>query len=158
MENQKDEGGKSPFSLHVTQHLSDKNHFMTSPKIFCPLFLLAFFSIGCGGPPAGEVTGQVTFNGSPLTSGTITFVPQSAAGVYAHAEVQADGRYAAETDETGKRIPVGQYRVMISAVKDVGPEEPVESLLPLRFSSDTQSKLTADVGEGQNVIDFVLEP
>lgn len=130
---------------------------MSNNRIVCFFLLIGCLSVGCGGPPAGELTGRVTFEGTPLTSGTITLVPVAADGEYAHAEIQEDGTYVATTDKSGTRIPLGQYRVMISATKDMGPEAPVEPLLPLRFSSDVQSKLTTDVAEGENVQNFDLE-
>lgn len=130
---------------------------MIRKSISCLPLLIACLSIGCGGPPSGELTGRVTFEGAPLKSGSITLVPRSAGGEYAHAEIQEDGSYVATTDKMGTSLPLGSYGVMISAVEDVGPEAPVKSLLPLRFSSDTQSNLTAEVLEGENIANFDLE-
>jgi hypothetical protein len=123
------------------------------------LLLAVFVFLGCGpgGPPSGQLSGSVTYKGEPLSTGTIVFMPQSADIPYAQAEIAEDGTYTAMTKEFGKRIPVGNYRVMISAVKDMGPEAPVVPLIPFKYSSDTQSGLTAQVSEGENKVDFDLD-
>lgn len=123
------------------------------------LLLLGMFLVttGCNSQPSGELSGRVTYQGEPLTSGSITFVPQAAGAPYAHAEIDSQGNYVATTEEHGKRIPLGSYRVMISAVKDMGPEAPVEPLLPMKYSSDAQSGLTAEVQEGTNTVNFDLQ-
>lgn len=120
-----------------------------------PFFLLA---IGCGGPPSGQVSGKVTFKGETLALGSIIFMPETPNSPYAQAEIAPDGTYVAMTDELGENIPLGNYRVMISAVKDMGPESPVEPLLPLKYSSDSQSGLSVNVKEGINTADFALVP
>lgn len=122
---------------------------------YLPLFLL---TIGCGGPPSGQVSGKVTFKGERLTLGSIIFMPETPNSPYAQAEIAPDGSYVAMTDENGENIPLGIYRVMISAVKDMGPESPVEPLLPLKYSSDSQSGLSVNVQEGINTADFALIP
>ena len=127
-------------------------------KIQLSLLLVALV-VGCGdaGPPLAEVSGIVTYDGQPLPTGTITFVPQGADLPYAYATIQGDGTYYAETPEYGNGVPVGNHKVMISAMKDMGPEAPVELLIPSKYSSDQSSGLTANVVEGENTINFPLE-
>ncbi len=114
--------------------------------------------IGCGpaGPEMGDVTGTVTFQGKPLSTGTITFIPETDGLPSAFAEIQENGTYVAQTRDFGNGVPVGKHRVMIIAVKDHGPEAPVEAILPVKYSSDRQSGLTADVSAGENIVDFSL--
>ena len=123
------------------------------------MMLALAFVLGCGasGPPSGQLSGNVTYKGEPLGTGTIMFMPQSGDAPYAQAEISEDGSYKATTKEYGEKIPVGSYRVMISAVKDMGPEAPVMPLIPFKYSSDQQSGLTAQVVEGENKVDFDLE-
>lgn len=121
------------------------------------LALCAVIGCGPGGPPSGKLSGNVTFNGEPLNTGTIVFMPQSGDTPYAQAEIAEDGSYKATTKEFGDRVPIGSYRVMINAVKDMGQEAPVVPLIPFKYSSDQQSGLTAQVAEGENKVDFDLE-
>ncbi|TWT63029.1 hypothetical protein [Rubinisphaera italica] len=122
-------------------------------------FLLVALFIGCGdaGPPLAEVSGIVTFDGEPLPTGTITFVPQGEDIPYAYATIQGDGTYYAKTPEYGNGVPIGNHKIMISAMKDMGPEAPVELLIPSKYSSDQNSGLTANVVAGENTINFPLE-
>ncbi|MBA2113018.1 hypothetical protein [Bremerella alba] len=116
------------------------------------------FTVGCGpgGPPSGKVTGSVTYNDKPLMTGTVILVPEQEGLGYAQGTIQPDGTYQAETKEYGQNIPVGSYRVMISAVEDRGPEHPARPLIPFHYSSEAQSGLQANVQEGDNTIDFHL--
>lgn len=128
-------------------------------KKYLALFTLAVVAIvGCApaGPEMGDVTGTVTFKGKPLPTGTITFVPETDGQPSAFAEIQEDGTYVAKTRDFGDGVPVGKHRVMIIAVKDHGPEAPVEAILPVKYSSDRQSGLTADVSKGENIVNFSL--
>lgn len=111
-------------------------------KKYLALFTLAVLAIvGCGpaGPEMGDVTGTVTFKGKPLPTGTITFIPETDGLPNAFAEIQEDGTYVAKTPEFGDGVPIGKHRVMIIAVKDRGPEAPVELIVPVKYSSDRQS-------------------
>ncbi|WP_237564853.1 hypothetical protein [Blastopirellula marina] len=115
--------------------------------------------LGCGahGPEMGDVTGTVTFQGKPLHTGTITFIPEEEGLPLAYAEIQADGAYEGFTEAFGKGVPVGKHRVMIMAVQENGPEAASVALLPPKYSSDRQSGLTAEVASGENKIDFTLK-
>ncbi len=115
--------------------------------------------VGCGdsGPPRAKVTGKVTYKDQPLETGTITFVPQDPGHPYGYAEIRANGTYTAHTPDFGSGVAIGSYKVMISAVKDTGPESPVVPLIPDHYSSDQMSGLTAEVSQGENVIDFSLQ-
>lgn len=127
-------------------------------KYFTLFVLLVTAIVGCGpsGPEMGNVTGTVTYKGKPLTTGTITFIPEAGGLPTAFADIQEDGTYIGKTRDFGEGVPVGKHRVMIVAVKDNGPEAPVEAILPMKYSSDQQSGLTADVTSGENVVDFSL--
>ncbi|RCS47752.1 hypothetical protein DTL42_14645 [Bremerella cremea] len=129
---------------------------MTKPLSLLVLLLIAAVGCGSAGPEMGDVKGTVTYKGKPLTTGTITFVPETDGLPNAFAEIQTDGTYVAQTRDFGNGVPVGKHRVMIIAVKDHGPEAPVEAILPVKYSSDSQSGLKAEVSAGENIIDFPL--
>ncbi|TWT34749.1 hypothetical protein [Blastopirellula retiformator] len=115
-------------------------------------------SVGCGarGPEMGDVVGSVTYQGKPLPTGTITFMPETAGVPTAYANIKDDGTYEGYTDEFGKGVPVGKHRVMIMAVKENGPEAAAVALLPFKYGSDHQSGLTAEVAPGENQVNFDL--
>jgi hypothetical protein len=136
-----------------------KSDFMkqsTTSFLLLTSIALVFMSGCSNGPEKGYVTGKVTFKGSTLSSGTITFVPEEGGIPMAYAEIQPDGSYVAATQQFGKGVPVGTQRIMIIAVKDRGNEAPVEVILPAKYSSDKQSGLIAQINKGKNVIDFNL--
>jgi len=129
-------------------------------KLFALLLFVGIGTlvVGCGpgGPPSGKVTGKVTYQDEPLPTGNVILIPEQEGMPYAQGNIKPDGTYEAATKEFGTNIPVGNYRVMISAVEDLGPEKPVRPLIPFRYSSEAQSGLQASVQEGENAIDFHL--
>lgn len=119
-------------------------------------------SIGCGssGLPA-EVEGTVIYDGQPVPSGIVSFLPadggeQPSGGGFIH-----EGKYRVYP-ESG--LKPGNYRVEIRWGKKVGQkkdagygESPdiVEEGLPAKYH--TESTLTAELKAGPNQVDFNLE-
>jgi hypothetical protein len=119
--------------------------------------LAACVLTGCGpsGPKTVKVSGEVTFNGKPVETGDILFMP-------------AEGHAAPE----GGRIVNGRYecvcvpgkkRVEIRAIREIpGTSDPmrdgrprVEDYVPAQFNASTN--LTAEVpAAGSNALDFTL--
>lgn len=101
------------------------------PKLrFVPLVTLLFAALltGCGPQPEKlvPVSGKITIQDAPLPYGTVTLVPDAAAGnkskLQPLGKITADGSYALETD--GKPgAPVGAYLVGISSIKPSTPED-----------------------------------
>lgn len=105
-----------------------------------------------------HVSGKVTLDTKPLTTGTITFEPGSG-------EVPAtfdilDGNYEG-------KAPLGKNTVRISAMRKISMKEKMggiegpgydqlvdENILPARYHN--QSKITRDVEEGDNKFNFDL--
>jgi hypothetical protein len=113
---------------------------------------------GCGEakPKTAPVHGKITFDGQPLTTGNIMFIPDPT-GQYSMGYIAADGTYSLTTFVDGDGALLGNHRVMITAVKDNGPESAALPLTPTRYSNDRTSGLTAQVKEqADNVIDFLL--
>jgi predicted small lipoprotein YifL len=120
------------------------------------------WTAGCGksGPVRFPVTGEVTFEGQPVTEGTVSFVSKET-GTASAAALDASGRF-----EIPDGLPAGRYVV---AVAPPPPEEvggapaadpPREyPNIPQKYRSDTTSDLTADVGDGaQEPFRFALTP
>lgn len=126
--------------------------------------------VGCGsGPPKTvKVAGTIEFDGQPLTTGRITFVPQAvgegennrpATGV-----IDAQGHYELSTFKPGDGALPGKYLVaVISNSTDPTLEEMAEgakavSKIPAGYNSPSSSGLTATVEKGAAVVlDFKLK-
>ena len=127
------------------------------------LIILAFIT-GCSGgsnaPPTGKVTGKVSFRGQPVTVGTVIFVPQ-AGGPSAYGMIQADGSYELSTDTSsggGDGAVIGKHKVAIRAQKETEPGGRAAPLmLPRGFENPDKSGLTAEVKEGENILNIECE-
>jgi hypothetical protein len=117
------------------------------------LAALLFALVGCSaGDGKIPVSGVVTFDGSPMPDGYVTFTP--AAGGTPEAAPIAAGKF-----ELG--VKPGAHRVEIEASRFVGEKneimglQPREQYVPARYNSETTltSEVTADV---ENVFTFDL--
>ncbi len=130
-----------------------------------------FVLSGCGGEAGGQqetapVQGSVTYNGQPLTTGTVFFVPEGG-GPTAEGQVREDGTFELTTYEEGDGAVPGQHGVMIHAereLEEVLPEDedpdnpPDPQLIPAKYSSVETSGLTATVTvDGENTVKFELQ-
>ncbi len=134
--------------------------------MFLILPLATAFGCGGSGPPRGEVQGTVTFNGTPLESGSIAFTPiEGTKGPSTGGRI-SDGAYHIPENEGPV---VGQHCVEIRATRPTGeqvkagegaddPEamvDQVEMFIPAEYNS--QSTLTAEIQAGTNELDFDLQ-
>ena len=124
--------------------------------------LITCFCIGCGGGPATtNVSGTVTFEGKPVTSGLINFRAPSG-GRPLGGGLQSDGAYEAE-------LPAGDYLVRIDSPPEYSqevdaegrlavPKEVSPRQLPIEYASFEGSGLTATVSadESSQQINFKL--
>jgi hypothetical protein len=138
------------------------------------LFVLPIV-VGCGPrrPATAPVSGRVTFNGKPLTTGQVMFYPDR--GRTSVSPIDADGRYRLTTFKPGDGALLGHHRVTIEAArvamqgkmpKNVEEEmrghgfspgaTTVERLAPERYSELETTPLTADVAPQENTINFDL--
>jgi hypothetical protein len=143
----------------------------------CAGWLLAALT-GCSGGGWAKVSGRVTVNDKPVTSGRVTFVHDD--GRSALAIIKSDGSYSAE------KVPVGKLKVGIVGLDFAGyekkimvkrkdgkmqdptnPDSPPPPETPKagppgawvspRYNDPKSSRLTADVKDGENKIDFPLQ-
>ncbi len=118
------------------------------------LALLVAAVAGCG--RRAEVSGTVTLDGVPLTSGVVTFTPRDA-GASAYAAIDADGRYIAQTGASVGLAP-GDYVVTVAANLPAGEGGPTgpgpysDGIRPLstpqRYADRSQSPLRALLKSG----------
>jgi hypothetical protein len=120
-------------------------------------FLLCAVS-GCGGfgsgaePPLIPVKGKITYNGKPLTKGTVRFEPDGF-GRPAYAQIQSDGTFVLTSVKQADGAVEGHHRV---SVKDVDAKlAKIKSLKKYAFPSSSQ--LTADVSPENREFVFDLK-
>jgi hypothetical protein len=138
---------------------------------------------GCGSEiqyEHGTVRGKVTYQGKPVTFGSVLFIPveapkeglmQSASG-----SINPDGTYELASQSTPGAI-VGEHKVLVIAVqgpnqaqrpdssKTVGPAPAVnkgskevllKSAIPQKYADPSTTTLTRKVQPGENTIDLEL--
>lgn len=119
---------------------------------------------GCGsGEPMGKVSGKVTFQGAPVSEGTVTFVNQEQGGLAA-GELKPDGTYTLFSTTGG--LKPGTYKVAIrppdveipgdgSTAPSMRPKD-VDNI-PKKYHNGETSGFEAVVKEGKNEFDFDME-
>jgi len=88
---------------------------VVTARLSCVLICLGLVAAtGCG-PSAAKLSGKVTYKGTTLNGGTVTFIPEGRGETFS-AKIQDDGTYAFEHIRTGK------YKVCVdtAAVKPSG--------------------------------------
>jgi hypothetical protein len=141
-------------------------HQTRAVRILAGSFLFALLA-GCGaspddyeGPKRYALTGKVTFNGSPVDGGTISFIPPDEDTRPCGATIVA-GQYAIPEAQGANEA---QYRVEIRWLKPTGKQhkddqdtgemiDEVEQVIPATYND--QSTLTADVSASSTNFDFV---
>ncbi len=145
------------------------NKIRRRPGIAVTLAAALGVVIGCSSAEyeRAAVSGQVTFQGEPVSEGSIVFFPVGdTKGVSAGADIVA-GRYELAASEGPV---VGTNRVEIQALRKTGrqipdlmgdvsdPNRPLidekVNVLPPQFNVDSQ--LTREIAAGENQLDFEL--
>lgn len=138
-------------------------------KLFSFLICILVSTLtGCGdGHPARSlVTGTVSYNGKPLSIGSLVFVPVEG-GPSAQGKVARDGSYEMGTFKEDDGVIPGDYKVMIIALTSSGgsglPEDEVKannepvSVIPEWYGDLEKSGLLVTVfADKPNTIDFPL--
>lgn len=125
------------------------------------LLALVTTSIGCGSGspiPLTSVSGNVTLDGTPLSSGNITFMPKGNAGQSASGTI-VNGAYELGTFEAGDGAPPGEYTVAVQSytVEPTMENPKGQPAVPEKYLTTNASGLTATVQEsGSQTIDFPL--
>ena len=121
--------------------------------LLCCLALLLL--PGCSGTSAVDIHGKVTFQGKPLESGVICFMPINGKGAAKTADIK-NGQYAVN-------IPRGEMRVEISSVSVSGQKQVMvggqlravdvkKEMIPEKYNQ--KSELRADITDGNKELDF----
>jgi hypothetical protein len=115
---------------------------------------------GCGDASSTALHGTVTFDGAPVTNGSIVFLPATGEGPKAAAAIE-EGKYTIPADVG---LKPGGYRVEVSWHRPTGRKVPsadpgimmdeTKEAVPAKFNSD--STLTAELAAGDVEKDFAL--
>ncbi len=124
--------------------------------------VLALGTAGCG-PRSASVSGVVTLDGVPLTTGEVHFFPAAGDGQTAAANIETDGRYrVAEASPVKMKVILHSSRVISKRARYEGvPDSPIdevrEEVLPARYSDMNKTELTANLAAGENTVNFELK-
>jgi hypothetical protein len=125
-------------------------------------FGLSPLACGTSGPEMARVAGKVTYQGKPVTQGTVTFQATSPGGRNATGLIDSSGNYTLQTENPGDGALLGDYLVTIYAhdepILDYIPKTPVKPklLVPAKYEKPGTSGLKATVHSGSNPINFEL--
>lgn len=144
---------------------------ISSPKrrgnVLPVVLLLLPLTSGCGGQAKGTINGKVTYQDKPLSSGTVTFVPETGSPEYS--EIQSDGSYRM------KNAPLGPVKIGVQrksgqeTLKSSGmPRNPKDygklreaiaenGNLPPKYADPNKSGLTYTVTKGTQQHDIDLK-
>ena len=112
--------------------------------------------VGCDSSGVGRlvpVQGKVTYEGQPLTTGSLSFKPDAEKGNTSKfepaANIEADGSYRLFTAER-EGAPLGWYKVAVVAQAPADEKNPyaaMKSLIPARYAEVGSSVLEVEVVE-----------
>jgi len=126
-------------------------------RIALPAALAALaVAAGCdSGPPMGQVSGKVTFQGKPLPNAEIEFQPVDNRPS-SSAKTDAEGRYKLQFTSKKSGALVGEHVVAITTEQDASEDgkPAVREKLPPKYN--TRSELKKTVKPGRQTIDFDL--
>jgi hypothetical protein len=107
---------------------------------------------GCG-DGTHSVSGTVTFEGKPVSTGSITFEAADGGPGVASSGIK-DGKYELRSKAGKKKVVITAFRPKPGAEKD--PQPPTEEYIPEKYN--TKSELTAEVtAGGENRFNFDLK-
>jgi hypothetical protein len=138
-------------------------HLLRTTVALLAVSLLYLSSSGCSQSDNGYVSGIVTLDGKPAGPGTIRFYAANSTDEFARTPVGSigeDGHYELLVSRTEKGLEPGEYQVAITdkATEMGSKPKPGSVVIPVRYHTPKESKLTASVKPGTQTIDFTLEP
>jgi hypothetical protein len=108
--------------------------------------------VGCGQGGNAAISGKVTFNGAPVTGGSLLFVPNDVAGKPAEASVGQDGAFRSSPATAGKQT------VTYNPPTNPTPPDlqPGESAPPGPFDGLVPKQPEVEIKSGSNTLDIEL--
>jgi len=137
--------------------------------------------LGCGSDDGlgqrYQISGKVTYNGQPLSKGTINFAPVESDGHPAGGQIVDGAIKDVGTASTGDGVLPGKYRVAITAIEEADvsgvskkygggfpdsveiakAQKKAKKLIPAKYGNAFDSGLTADVSSSNRTFNFDLK-
>lgn len=124
-------------------------------------------SVGCGerGPELLPVKGIVTFKGKPIAKINVMFVPSDKQGIIAQGTSDENGKFWLQTLDPKDGAMPGNYKVSFKYVSDTIPDmpgfaggvQPEKSPIPVKYSDENKSGITATVDANTSKSDFKFD-
>jgi len=146
-------------------HAMDKKIVINAIVVFgiaCGLLLI----VGCGGASLNraEISGKVTLDGNPVSTGLVTFVPKNTEKAVVVSANIVNGEYRLKRAEGPA---VGIYSVKVSSVQNTGKKlenatmpglfyEEQAEMIPKPYSG-METPLSTEVKSGKNTADFDIQ-
>jgi hypothetical protein len=119
--------------------------------LFLNVLILLLGELGCNrGPQVAPIEGKVTYNGKPLTFGSVMLQPRQ--GQPAVAEIQSDGSFRLSTMKPNDGAIVGIHKIRVACYESqrnpgqIGGEQMLGKLLiPEKYTFFDQSGLAVEV-------------
>jgi hypothetical protein len=121
-------------------------------------------AVGCGAKTdAVPVTGKVSYNGAPLTSGTILLIPESQ-GTAPTGMIQPDGTFKLTTYKQDDGAVPGKYKVVVQVFPEEGDAMGLPGMefgggkppIPEKYMNASQTDLTVVINDSDNNLDLQL--
>ena len=104
---------------------------ITTAAIGCALFVHGCSSGPGDIPDSKEISGTVTYNGKPLTSGSVRYTPATQGeGLAATGMIGPDGTFEMETSASVPGVAYGEYQITIQPGGGPTGETPMDSASP----------------------------
>ena len=125
---------------------------------------VGLFAVGCGDSSKARLKGNITFNGSPVEEGSISFLPTDGTESRKASAVILNGNYDIPAD----RAPTpGKFKIEISWMTKTGNKiasadpgmpaiDETKEAIPEKYNRETT--LVRDIVAGENKLDFRLDP
>ncbi len=115
---------------------------------------------GCGGMECLPVSGTITLDGEPLPDAKVSFMPDDEFGVATMGVTDTGGVYTLRQTADQDGAPPGSYTVRITTYREGKPDSDppipgVSETVPPQYNLRTT--LSAEVGAGENILDFPLK-
>lgn len=151
--------------LPTIGRLSVRSVSSNGPELFFMSLIFSALALGCGGADARRhsVSGNVSYDGTPVERGQISFVPVAGnQGPLAGGQIQ-NGHYEVPKEDGPF---AGPHRIELMAIHKTGRKVPnmagelidhEENFLPDKYSDDTSELKVVIEDSGKNEHNFILE-
>ena len=134
------------------------SHVVKIGRALAVIGACALTTLGCGGPAAGRVNGQVVRKGGVPLADANLIARNNETGKSCYATTEADGQYEFSSGEAGAGVPPGTYSVVVLE-KQAGRDAIRQPTIAARYGDPAQSGLSFTVAAGEKkTFDVTVDP